>query len=402
MRLIHPALLLLLTLPMMAACGGSQAATASTAAGDEARVFRGDLNAKILLTGELEAADNVSLVTPNANIWPVQIRWMVEDGAQVQEGERLVEFDSSQLTSNLEQMLVQVNQIYNEISGRRAQADSSETSAVLELERKEAAVEKARLQADIPQGLEARVDFERKQLDYRTAQLELEEARMKVETSRESAIKDLDVLRIRLEGATRDVNEARRKADLLVLTAPRDGIVLVADNRQEGRPYQTGDNSNPGLVVARLPDLSTMRVMALLFDVDDDRVRLGMQVRGRLDAFPEEEFHGRVTEVKSTAEEASRRSQRRFFKVFVELEGLDPERMRPGMSVRLEIDEDKRQDVLLVPRTSLRWEGQTPRLVLASGALQEVGLGPCDLQYCILEDGPAEGTSLGLATGDAS
>jgi multidrug efflux pump subunit AcrA (membrane-fusion protein) len=47
-----------------------------------------------LLTGDLRSVRSVSLVTPRGE-GELQIRWMVEDGSEVKEGERLVEFDAA-------------------------------------------------------------------------------------------------------------------------------------------------------------------------------------------------------------------------------------------------------------------------------------------------------------------
>ena len=63
---------------------------------------------------------------------------------------------------------------------------------------------------------------------------------------------------------------------------------------------------------------------------------------------------GSDREVDDIANETSQRSLRRVFRVRIRLEGLDLERMRPGMSVKV-VAEDRLQDALLVPRAA--WLG---------------------------------------------
>ena len=171
----------------------------------------------------------------------------------------------------------------------------------------------------------------------------------------------------------------------------------MSENDDEGRPYQGGDTTWPGQTIARLPDLSSMIVEARLFDVDDGRIRTGMPVSAVVDAFPETPLTGEVVEVDAIANETSRQSLRRVFRTKVRLEGLDVERMRPGMSVKV-VAEAAARDVLLVPRRALGWQGgEAGRSVvaaLADGELRSVSIGECDRRVCVLEDGLEEGQRL--------
>ena len=199
--------------------------------------------------------------------------------------------------------------------------------------------------------------------------------------------------RITLAQTRADVARSEARIDILTLKASRDGIMILENNRREGRPMQEGDGVFPGTVVGRLPDLSTLMVAARLFDVDDGRVEPGMRVVATPDAFPEIEFTGRVRQVDQIADQASWRSLRRFFRTEIDLDRVDPERMRPGMSVKLVI-EKQYEGVLLVPRNCLGWSEDGPRARLADGEWAPVTLGPCDRAVCLLESGLEESTAL--------
>ena len=98
--------------------------------------------------------------------------------------------------------------------------------------------------------------------------------------------------------------------EALILEAPRDGVILIGDIPWEGRKLQEGDNVWRGFVIMRLPDLSNMRVVARLSDVDDGRVRSGMKATVELDAHPEVSYDAVVEDVTPVAQESSRRSLR--------------------------------------------------------------------------------------------
>ncbi len=377
-------------------CLGGLVSTDGQAAGELA-VGRGDFVGRSLLTGELVAEEAVLLIVPNANIWPVTVRWLEEDGAEVGEGDVIVEFDNSQLANNLETLERSATEAANQLASLRATLRGEEIDAELEYERQEAELEKARLDAEVPASLLSEQEFEERRLARERAQLRFEEATNALELKRTSARARIDKQRVALDKAKRAGQRAREGIDLLTLRAPRAGILLVSDNNEEGRPFQSGDVTWPGRTIARLPVLSSMIVEARLFDVDDGTIEAGMPVAAVVDAFSEVDLAGEIIEVDDIANETNRRSLRRAFRVRVRLDGLDLERMRPGMSVKVVV-EDRRQEVLLVPRLALGWSGgEAGGSVVAArpaGELQPVEIGPCNRQVCVLESGLSLGDRL--------
>ncbi len=374
------------------ACAGSETTPRSRGAA-ELSVTRGDLTTRMLLTGELIAEDAERLVVPNANIWPVQIRWLAEDGIEVKKGDKLVEFDNSQLAANLEDLRAEVIEAANRLVSRRARAASDEDDEEFRLERKRAAVEKARLEAEVPAGVLAERGRQELQLDYQQAEMELAEAESQLEAQRRAGRSEIEIERIKLARAEAEVARSEERLELLTLHASRDGILVLESHPREGRPLHEGDGVFPGSVVGRLPDLSTMMVAARLFDVDDGRVVPGMRVVATLDAFPEVSFAGTVREIDQIADQSSPRSPRRFFRTKIDLDRVDVERMRPGMSVKVLI-EQRHEDVLLVPRESLDWSAQGPRAFKEGGIWASVSLGACDAMACVVESGLDESVAL--------
>ena len=393
---------LLTALPATLLTGCAQShATAQTAepeATETLEVSRGQLNSTILLTGELKAEDAIPLVAPNANIWPLPVRWVAEDGIEVAEGDMVVEFDSTQLTSNLDQKVIQVLEAYSELDSTMARVAAEIDEAEFELERQNADVAKARLDAEVPARLLADRDYETRQLTLKEAELELEGARRQRENAHAAGEADIELARIALARAKADVEQAQASIAKLSLKAPREGILILSENPMEGRPVRSGDSVWPGMRVAELPDLATLAVEARLFDVDDGRVEPGQAVRAWLDAFPDREYRGRVREVDDMANQIGRFSLRRFFTVHVELDDVDAELMRPGMSVKLLIEAAAVEDALLVPRAALDFSEGEPRALKAGGRWTPVELGSCNAFHCVLVSGLEEGDALGRSS----
>jgi multidrug efflux pump subunit AcrA (membrane-fusion protein) len=171
-------------------------------------------------------------------------------------------------------------------------------------------------------------------------------------------------------------------------------MVLLSEHPFEGRKFQVGDSIWSGMPVATIPELSSMMVQANLSDVDDGRIAPGSEVLCTLDAYPSTPYRGRVIDISPVARESRRSPLLRFFPVRIALEKTDPRRMRPGMSVRVEVLGPETRDALLAPRQALDFDGREPRALLASGGSAPVKLGPCSASECVVESGLSEGTRL--------
>ncbi|MEM7052028.1 MAG: efflux RND transporter periplasmic adaptor subunit [Acidobacteriota bacterium] len=362
-------------------------------------VSRGSLTPRVLMTGELVAGRAHSLAVPRTPTWEVQIRWMAEDGTEVVAGDRVVELDNTPFLTELEEKRLTLSQHKEELARKRAEGKLQIADGEFAVAQAEAGLEKARIAAAVPEALMARREFEELQLALRRAEIDLDKARESLAATRRRSESELAIQRIQVERFGRQIDLAENAVSSLQLTAPVDGILVVGNHPWEGRKLQVGDSVWVGMTVARIPDLTTMRVAADLPDVDDGRVAVGMKVRCTLDAYPQESFAGRVEQVAMVAKEASSRSLRRFFDVEVGLDEGDSDRMRPGMSVKVEVFGEERADALLAPRAALDLDAESPR-ARTPGGWREVDLGSCDAHHCEVTGGLSEGTRL-AAVGEA-
>jgi multidrug resistance efflux pump len=376
-----------------ASAEGGRSASAKDGALASLVVRRGDLQERLLVTGELVAQRAELLDVPRTSQFQLQIRWLAEDGTPVKAGEPVVEFDNSSFTSDLEEKKLGAFQAANELSRMRAEGESTEAEKAFAVEEKKTALTKAKTAAAVPRELLTLRDWQERQSDLRRAEVELEKAEKDLAAYRQAHVADLEVKRLEIDRSQREIQESERAIDVLTVRAPQDGIVLAGEHPWEGRKFQEGDNVFPGMPVASLPDLRSMRVEASLSDVDDGRVTAGMRVLCYLDAFPSLAFAGRVVEISPVAQEASGNSLRRYFAMKVDLDRLDLQRMRPGMSVRVEVSGRQVKDALLVPRAALDLSANPARALLAAGGTAPVRLRLCAAEACAVE-GIAAGTRL--------
>jgi len=386
--------LALLAAPLAGCVGGVQAEAPGAGKTADLTVHRGTLRPRLLLTGELAAAQAEHLEVPRTNTWQLQVRWLEQDGAQVRKGQKLVELDNSTFTAELEEKKLSVSEAEKELVRTEAEAHASTAEKEFAVQQKRTDLDKASISAAIPADLLAEREYQERQLAMRRAKVELAKAEDDLAAQVKGSAADLEVRRITLEKSRREIRQAEAAIRELTLTAPRDGIFLVADHPWEGRKLHEGDSAFVGMTVATLPDLSSLIVKAALSDVDDGRVTPGMEVLCTLDAHPGETFHGRVEDVAAVAQESPRRPLLRSFPVSIRLDRSDPQRMRPGMSVRVEALGAETRNALLAPRAGLDLAANPPRARLAGGGTAEVRLGACNAADCVIESGLKEGERL--------
>ncbi len=370
--------------------------TATRPGGREARVARRDVEDVFLLTGEVRAVRSLEINTPQTSAWQLQIKWLAEDGAEVQAGDPLVEFDNSSVTQNLEETRLRLTQAEIERAGRERTVGAEREKRRAAVALAETELEKARLDADVPQELLSRRDWHLKQTALHEREAQLEKARAELATFEATSRAERANSRLAYEKATRDLTQGEKTMGLLAVRASRAGFFLVAPHWQrwaEDRKLQVGDSVWPGAVVASIPDLSELEVVALLPAVDEGAITAGAAARVVLDTYPERVFAGRVAQVATVAQE---QSDRGGFDVRVALTQSDPRLLRPGMSVRVEVVRRRWVQALAVPRGAVLWREGRAWVLSPGGREREVGLEACLPLECVVTAGLTEGERVAL------
>ena len=239
----------------------------------------------------------------------------------------------------------------------------------------------------------AKAEFEKARLDLRTAEvrsnIEAELLKNVSEESRatwgqleeEGRIKErVHAANIRAEELIvreEELHVGRHVRDLarLQVKAPIPGmIVLESMFNKSGQFAQTkeGDQIYPGALFMRIVDVSQMVVSAAVNQVDAQSIRIGDEAAVELDAYPGEQFKGRVVTVGAMASSGtggmrySRGSPGAFIKhipMRILIEDHD-ERILPDLSASVDVRVSNRPNGVLVPREALRsQDGQDKNFV---------------------------------------
>ncbi len=358
-----PAALLGVALLVACAAGCSTADGAQTPeipAGTpgDAILTRGDFQRELLLTGELQAVRSIAIKAPETSQFQMRIQFMAEEGTVVEAGDPLLDFDNSSFADQVRSLETQILDARQQIVSARSSLASALKDLEIEIAEKEYAYGAALLEAGVDAEILSRKEHAERQLALTKATRELQETRDRIALTQRRGQAELDVLTIERDKLKQDMLAARDGVELLSIRAPAEGLVVYERRQGTTLRYQEGDSCWPGQAVIRLPDLSEMQVVFFVNEVDAPQLRTGMPVRVTLDAFPGRALTGEILSVPSMAVKRDETSKVAVFKVTASLSETWAGEMKPGMSALGRIVIDRMDDVPLVARERVRFDGE--------------------------------------------
>jgi len=295
----------------------------SRAQGSGTKVFvdtaqRRDLTQFVTATGKIEPEVEVKIV-PEVSGEIVELPFA--EGAQVKRGELLMRVKDDNYR-------YQVDQREADLASARAAAVQSNA-----------------------QLFKAREDFSRSEGLFRRELISPSEhtaARTSVDVA-EANYESAQAQVRRAEGFLKQAEDQLEKA---VIYAPMDGTISLLNVEIGERVAATGQFN--AAEVMRVADLANMEVVVNVNENDVVNVKVGDVARLDVDAFPNREFRGAVTEIASTAVTSGQNTQAEVtnFEVRIRI-NVDGANLRPGMSALADIETATVRDVITVPIQSV-------------------------------------------------
>ena len=232
-------------------------------------------------------------------------------------------------------------------------------SAVAGLEKAKTEAEVARRSLErarslVELGAVARAEFERRDAEYRNALASINRQKADISTVEEKlhrfGLTDTDLQKLSPQVSS----DYHREASHATLTAPFDGVI-VKYNVAEGEVVGADDE------LFTLADLSTVWVLADVYEKDIALIREGQEARIITDAYPGEVFRGRITYVSDTLDPKTRTA-----KVRCEVPNPDG-RLKLEMFVTVELPTPLGRQALMVPSTAIQQIDDQPVVFVKTG-----------------------------------
>lgn len=144
------------------------------------------------------------------------------------------------------------------------------------------------------------------------------------------------------------MDRAQADLDHCRIMAPVDGIVI---SRKVDVGQTVAAAMTTPILFTMAQDITKMHIIASVSEADIGQVAVGQTVDFTVEAFPDEIFHGQVTQVRKSATTTNNVVT---YDTVIDVENPE-QKLFPGMTAEVSIYVAKRQGVLLVPNAALRY-----------------------------------------------
>jgi HlyD family secretion protein len=351
--------ILLLAIFLLTAAGAfwlyrSSMVSAAVSDKDLITAQRVDFPLIINATGILEATRSVAVGPPTIRRESrFKLLRMVDEGTQVTEGDFLLEFDTSDIARRLRDETANFQRVQEEAQKKRSDADIQLKNLKLSLEQAKADYEKLEIKLGQQADLVGAIAIEETRIRRDAAKKNVEFLEKKVKYVTESQQFDLQISRSNERNYRQRMDNLIDAMDSLTVRAPVSGVVIYKRD-WNNEPRQIGSYVSSMDSVLEIPDLSTIRARILVDEVDVGKVKVGQDANIVVDAVQGRAFRGKVGSIGTILKQATFDRPQKIADTFVEFRDSDLKQLRPGMSVKAQLQVGQYSQVVVIPMSSIQ------------------------------------------------
>lgn len=338
----------------------------------EAEVRRGTFESVVFSAGELLAKHSENIDGPDGlrqiGIWQVKIQDLIAEGTVVEEGDYVAALDQSEISgkikdtgAELEKAESQFLQVKLDTTLSMRTSRDELLNLEFQLQQKEITLEQSRFE---PPAI-----IRQAELDLDKGRRDLKQAKENYQVKQQQAAAKMAEAQATLQQVRNKMEMLQKVGNTFTITAPKAGMVIYM-REWGGSKKKVGSTISPwDPAVATLPDLREMLSKTYVNEVDIRKVQEGQEVRIGLDAFPDLQLKGKVTQVANVGEQRGN-TDAKVFEVVIELLETDST-VRPGMTTGNRIVTSTLADTLIVPLEAIFVEESKQFVYLKTGLSTE-------------------------------
>ena len=278
------------------------------------KVAKANIQNSITATGTIEA---VTSVTVGTQVSGIVSKLYVDYNSEVKKGQVIAELDKTNLTSTL-------NSARANLLSARANLQSAEANRDYQL------ANYNRYKTLYQKGLVSADEYESARLSYQQAVEQVASNRQNVNSSQE------------------EVQRAQTNLGYATITSPIDGVV-ISKSVEEGQTVAASFSTPELFTIAK--DLTNMQVIADVDEADIGEVAVGDRVSFTVDAYPNDTFEGKVTQVRL---QATTTNNVVTYEVVISAQNADL-KLKPGLTANVTIYTAERTGVTCTSAKALRF-----------------------------------------------
>lgn len=354
-----------------------------------AQAARQRIESVLTTNGKTEPLDWTPVVAERAG----RLKSVVSSpGKRVSAGDVIAVFESGEAESEIASAESRVAQVRSELAtagagGRAAElAQLDALVARLRTERETAAREVASLERLVEKQAATRAE-----LNAARDRLAILETQLSAEGKRRGSLvtpAEVEALKARMNEAQASLVMARTKLEKATMRSPRSGIVFEA-------PHRAGEWVEPGGVLARIGDLTRLRVTIYVDEPDMGKVRAGLPVAITWDAMPGRQWEAVIERPPLQVVALGTRQVGEA----ISLANNPQSDLPPGANINASIRSRVVEQALAIPKAALRREqGRLGVFLLSGGSLEwkDVQIGVSTATYAEVISGLKEGDWVAL------
>jgi multidrug efflux pump subunit AcrA (membrane-fusion protein) len=381
MRTLLPALLLI----ALFACHKEKKETVPVA-----EVKFGTFFLDIFEEGEIKATKSTNISSPNIS-WrygSLKITQLVNDGKEIQQGDTVIVFDPSEV----KKAIVESEGV---VEMRKAEFEKLKAEHQLAMEELKADLEVTKISQEISKiqfesaNYEAEIKKKEIELNLEKANIALQRAKEQIENRDKFQQEEIKQKLLSIRQSENELRDANQTLEKMFIVSSTPGIAIINYNWSSNAKFQIGDQCWSGFPLIELPDLSEMKAIVQVNEVDISKIVKGLRVEIKPDAFSDSVYEGEVVAVANLAVNKVRDSKIKVFPVDILIKGTQAN-LLPGLTVSCRIIIDQIDNVIFVPVDAVKTsaEGDFVFVKKATGFEQRmVGTGQRNTDMVIITKG---------------
>lgn len=303
-------------------------------------VARQEVVETVSASGKIQPVREVKL-SPDVSGEIVEL--LVKEGDHVKRGDVLARITTDIYQANYDQVAASVNSQRANFANSEARLSQSEAQYI----NAEATYNRNKKLFD--QGAISEAEYETAKANYEVAKADVDAAKQTVNASRYNVYSSMA-----------SMNEANKNLNRTTIIAPVDGTISLL-NVEVGERVAGASQFSAGTEILRIADLQEMEVKVSVNENEVVKLELGDTANVEVDAYPDQEFKGVVTEIANSATiSGTSVDQVSNFDVTIRIlassyASMIPEDdkeyspFRPGMSATVDIITERAVNVIAVP-----------------------------------------------------
>lgn len=283
------------------------------------KVGRMNITQVVTATGKIQAERKVNI---SAEVSGEIVSLPFEEGESVKKGDLLVKIKPDAYFPQLKQQSAAIKVAESNLKAQ-------------EVNLKKFDLELKRVNELYNKGLVSKSELENAQANY------------------EGTVAQMNVIRAQIQQQRASLSSVQYDLSKTTIYAPMSGTVTQLNNELGEKVL--GTSFNLGSQIMTISDLSTMECQVEVGETDVTLVSIGDTARIEIDAYPDKIFTGYVYEIANTATSKGIGTQEEVVNFIVKIRIINSEgyELRPGMSCTVDIEVEKKDNVIAVPIQSV-------------------------------------------------